>query len=94
MRHARDVDSCGKTGRHVYTEWDQIFSHQGAHHPALNPFTLPQNRGCRKKYTNDMCARSLDLLNRTVMIGNHPDRKAKEVAAISRKVKDAAKQVL
>lgn len=85
---------CGKTGRHVYTEWDQIFSHQGAHHPALNPFTLPQNRGCRMKYTKDMCARSLDILNRTVMIGNHPDRKAKDVAAVIAKVKAAAKQVL
>ncbi|MBM4031442.1 MAG: DegT/DnrJ/EryC1/StrS family aminotransferase [Planctomycetes bacterium] len=85
---------CAKTGRHVYTEWDQIFAHQGAHHPALNPFTLPQNRGCRKTYSKDMCARSLDILNRTVMIGNHPDRKAKEVAAIIRKVKDAAGQVL
>jgi dTDP-4-amino-4,6-dideoxygalactose transaminase len=85
---------CGKTGRHVYTEWDPIFAHQGAHHPALNPFTLPQNRGCRKKYTKDMCARSLDILNRTVMIGNHPDRKAKDVGAVIRKVKDAARQVL
>ena len=85
---------CGKTGRHVYTEWDPIFAHQGAHHPALNPFALPQNRGCRKKYTKDMCSRSLDILNRTVMLGNHPDRKAREVAALVRKVRDAAKQVL
>jgi len=85
---------CGKTGRHVYTEWDPIFAHQGAHHPALNPFTLPQNRRCRKKYTKGMCARSLDILNRTVMIGNHPDRKAKDVAAIIRKIRSAAKQVL
>lgn len=85
---------CGKTGRHVYTEWDQIFSHQGAHHPALNPFRLPQNRACRRKYTKDMCCRSLDILNRTVMLGNHPDRKAKDMAGIIRKIKDAAKLVL
>ncbi len=85
---------CAKTGRHVYTEWDPIFTHQGAHHPALNPFTLPQNRGCRMNYTKDMCARSLDILNRTVMIGNHPDRKAKDVAATIAKVKAAAAQVL
>ena len=84
----------GKTGRHVYTEWDPIFARQGAHHPALNPFALPQNKACRKRYTKDMCARSLDILNRTVMIGNHPDRKAKDVGAVIRKVKDAARQVL
>ena len=85
---------CGKTGRHVYTEWDPIFAHQGAHHPALDPFKLPQNRKCRKKYTKDMCARSLDILNRTVMIGTHPDRKAAEVAAQIKRVKSAAAEVL
>ena len=36
---------CGKTGRHVYTEWDPIFAHRGAHHPALDPFKLPANAG-------------------------------------------------
>ena len=41
-----------------------------------------------------MCARSLDLLNRTVMLGNHPDRKRPEVTAIIRKIRRAAKDVL
>ena len=85
---------CGKTGRHVYTEWDPIFAHHGAHHAALDPFKLPQNRKCRKKYTKDMCARSLDILNRTVMIGTHPDRKAAEVAARIQQIKSAAAEVL
>jgi dTDP-4-amino-4,6-dideoxygalactose transaminase len=85
---------CGKTGRHVYTEWDQVFSHQGAHHHALNPYELPQNRRCRKKYTKRMCARSLDILNRTVMIGTHPDHKRPDVTRIIRRVNSAAKQVL
>ena len=84
----------GRTGRHVYTEWDPIFAHKGAHHDALNPFTLKENKGCRMTYTKDMCARSLDILNRTVMLGNHPDRKAADVAATIKKIKDAAKQVL
>ncbi len=85
---------CGKTGRHVYTEWDPIFAHQGSHHPALNPYKLPQNRRCRKKYTKGMCARSLDILSRTVVIGNHPDRKRAEVTAVIRRIKSAAGQVL
>ncbi len=84
---------CGKTGRHVYTEWDAILEHRGAHHPALNPFELPQNRRCRKKYTRDMCARSLDVLNRTVFVQNHPDRKRDEVTALIRKIRSAATAV-
>jgi dTDP-4-amino-4,6-dideoxygalactose transaminase len=85
---------CGKTGRHVYTEWDQIFSHQGAPHPALNPFTLPQNRRCRKDYTKGMCAKSLDILNRTVMIGTHPDHKRPDVTRIIKRIRSAAAEVL
>ena len=34
-------------------------SHEGAAHPALNPFNLPQNQGLRKDYSPDMCASSL-----------------------------------
>jgi len=85
---------CAKTGRHVYTEWDPIFAHQGAQHPALNPFKLPQNRRCRTRYTRDMCARSLQILNRTVKIATHPDRKRSEVTEVIRRIKDAARQVL
>ncbi len=85
---------CGKTGRHVYTEWDQVFSHEGAHHPALNPYKMRENRRCRKKYTKRMCARSLDILNRTVSISTHPDRKRADVTAQIKRVKAAAKEVL
>ena len=85
---------CGKTGRHVYTEWDPLFHHQGAHHPALNPFSLPQNKDCRMAYTKDMCAKSLGFLNRSVMIGNHPDRTAGQVKSLISKINQAAAQVL
>ena len=83
----------GKTGRHVYTEWAPIFARQGAHHPAMNPFKLPQNRRCRMTYRKDMCAKSLDILNRTAMFGTHPDRKGAEVAALIAKIKAAAAAV-
>jgi len=79
-----------KTGRHNYVEWDPILNHQGAHHPALNPYKMPQNRRCRRRYTMDMCKRSLDILNRTVAVGNSPDHTAKDVTALIRKVKAAA----
>ncbi|MCK4283199.1 MAG: DegT/DnrJ/EryC1/StrS family aminotransferase [Candidatus Brocadiae bacterium] len=84
----------GKTGRHVYTQWDPIFAHRGAHHPALNPFKLPQNRRCRKRYTKGMCAASLDILNRTVMMGTHPDRRRDRVTQVIKRIKAAAAEVL
>ena len=83
-----------RTGRHVYTEWDQLFSHQGAHHPALNPYRLPQNRRCRMTYTKDMCARSLDILDRTVAFETHPDFTRRHVTALIGKIRRAAAKVL
>jgi len=88
------LDRIIKTGRHVYTEWDPIFAHRGAHHPALDPFNLPANAECRKEYTKDMCAASLDILSRTVVIGTHPDYKRDDVTAIIKKIKAAAKEVV
>ena len=85
---------CGKTGRHVYTEWDQIFAHKGAHHPDLNPYNLPANGECRKDYTKDMCAASLDILNRTVSVSTHPDRTDDDVTAQIERIRAAAADVL
>ena len=47
---------CGKTGRHTYTEWDQVLMGIGAAHPAMNPYLMPANAECRKAYSKDMCA--------------------------------------
>lgn len=83
-----------KTGRHIYTEWDPIFAHQGGHHPAMNPFTMAANRKCRKKYTKDMCAGSLEILNRAVLIGTHPNRTAAETRRLIKAINAAAATVL
>ncbi len=71
---ARTVPSmiAGKTGRHTFPQWDQVLQHEGAHHPALDPYRLPQNQGLRRDYPPDLGRRSLDILNRTVMIATHP----------------------
>ena len=69
----------GRTGRHNYTEWDPILQRVGAHHPALDPFRLPENEGCRKEYATDMCPRSLDILARTVLVENDPRHDASDV---------------
>jgi len=63
---------CGKTGRHTFTEWDQVLIGEGASHPEMNPYKLPANAKCRKDYPKGMCARSLDILDRTVMVATHP----------------------
>jgi dTDP-4-amino-4,6-dideoxygalactose transaminase len=83
-----------KTGRHNYTEWDPILDKAGGHHPAMNPFLFPQNKGCRMNYSKDMCPRSLAILARTVMIGLHPDRTADQVAVLIGKIRKAAETVL
>lgn len=79
-----------KTGRHTYTEWDQILDRRGAHHPALNPFDLPQNAQCRKEYSHDMCPASLNILCRTVSIGLRPDLTQQDLEMLSTKIKSAA----
>ena len=82
------------TGRHNYTEWDPILAKQGAHHPALNPFNLPQNANCRMEYSKDMCSRSLDILARTVLVGIRPDHSEADIRALAEKINRAAEQVL
>jgi dTDP-4-amino-4,6-dideoxygalactose transaminase len=62
----------GRTGRHNYTEWDQVLMGLGAAHPKMNPFEFPANAECRRTYSKTMCARSLEILNRTVMVPTHP----------------------
>ena len=55
---------------------------EGAHHPDLNPFTLPQNAECRMDYRKDMCPQSLDILQRTVSIGLRPDLAEEEINSL------------
>ena len=40
------------------------------------PYLMPQNRDCRRSYSKDMCQRSLEVLNRTVMVPTHPRHRA------------------
>jgi dTDP-4-amino-4,6-dideoxygalactose transaminase len=80
----------GKTGRHTYTEWDQVLRGKGAAHEALNPYNHPANAGCRRSYDRDMCARSLDILNRTVMVPTSPSHSQAEIEAIIHNIEVAA----
>src|SRR5579864_9475764 len=84
----------GRTGRHNYTEWDQILMGAGAAHPAMNPFTMPANAECRRAYSKDMCARSLEILNRTVMVATHPDHTGRDIDDIIHNIDAAARVAL
>ena len=84
----------GKTGRHTYTEWDQVLLGAGAAHPAMNPYNMPANAACRRSYSKDMCARSLEILNRTVMVATHPEHTEQDTADIIHNIGIAARHVL
>lgn len=80
----RPIDS----GKHVYSNWEPILKRRGSHHPALNPFNLPQNKGLRMKYTKDMCPKTLNILRRTVFILMDPDWSKKD---INKRIEDCMK---
>lgn len=84
----------GKTGRHNYTEWDQILLGEGAAHPAMNPYAMPENQACRRSYSKDMCQRSLDILNRTIMVPTHPLHSEAEIADTIHNIEVAARVAL
>lgn len=84
----------GKTGRHTYTEWDQILQGQGAAHPAMNPYLMAANAHCRKTYSKEMCARSLEILGRTIMIPMHPLHTQEVVQDMIERIETAARKTL
>lgn len=84
----------GKTGRHTYTEWDQVLMGMGAAHPLMNPYTMPANAACRRNYSRDMCARSLEILNRSILVPTHPLHTAAEVEDIIHNIKAATRVAL
>jgi len=66
----------------------------GAAHPAMNPYNHPDNAGCRLRYDKNMCARSLEILNRTVMVPMDPKHSLKETDAIIHNIEVAAQVAL
>jgi len=90
FRHLAGGVIASQTGRHVYTEWDPVLQHKAAHHPALNPYNMKENQGCRMNYSLDMCARSLDILDRTVMLHLSPGMKRSEVTAMIKNIRQSA----
>ena len=84
----------GKTGRHTYTEWDQVLMGAGAAHPLMNPYSMPANAECRRTYSRDMCSRSLAILNRTILVPTSPMHTQEEIDNIIHNVKAATRVAL
>ena len=79
----------GKTGRHNYTEWDQILLKEGSFHQSLNPYKLSQNKKCRMNYSKNMCKSSLEILDKTIMIPTDPKNTKKDINNTIRNIKRA-----
>ena len=80
----------GKTGRHNYTEWDQILLKEGSFHQSLNPYKLSQNKKCRMNYSKNMCKSSLEILDKTIMIPTDPKNTKKDINNTISNIKRAA----
>jgi dTDP-4-amino-4,6-dideoxygalactose transaminase len=83
----------GRTGRHTFTNWDQVLQREGAHHPALNPYQMPQNAGCRREIPEGFGARSLDILARTVMLPMTPFHTEDDLESLAHNIRIAARAV-
>jgi dTDP-4-amino-4,6-dideoxygalactose transaminase len=98
LRFAGAEGVCGcrpiDTGRHVYSNWDQVLQHRAGHHPAMNPFNFPQNQRLRTEYSPTMCPRTLDILGRTVYVAINPDWTDEEVDEQIAACRKGAREVL
>lgn len=78
------------SSKHVYFDWDPIMNKRGSHTPLLDPFTLEANRNLNMNYTKDMCPKSIDILQRTVIIGISPEWDESAVKKEAKAIIDAA----
>jgi dTDP-4-amino-4,6-dideoxygalactose transaminase len=60
----KEVGLLINSGRHVYTNWNPLLE-QRAFHPKMNPFTWTKRK---IEYSADMCAKTLEILSRSVVI--------------------------
>jgi dTDP-4-amino-4,6-dideoxygalactose transaminase len=66
------------TGRHVYTEWSPILDKHGAWCDKANPYATARKN---LKYSKDMCASSLAIMSRTVVLLTPYDATLKDLRA-------------
>jgi dTDP-4-amino-4,6-dideoxygalactose transaminase len=76
-----------ETGRHVYSNWEPVMKKRGAHHPGRDAFRLAEEEYA---YAEDMCPRTLSILERTVCISTDPTRPEEETKRLIETVRKAA----
>jgi dTDP-4-amino-4,6-dideoxygalactose transaminase len=81
------------SGRHVYSNWEPIMERRGSYHPALDAFKRPENRAARRRYSRDMCPRTLDILARTALLGIGPGWTQKDIKGRVRACRRAAQSL-
>ncbi|MGI6087241.1 MAG: DegT/DnrJ/EryC1/StrS family aminotransferase [Kiritimatiellia bacterium] len=79
--------------KHVFVDWEPLRKKRVMHHPAMNPFNFPQNRGLRMDYSDSCCPRTLEVLRRTIFIGLNPDLTAAQVDDLIQRIRSAAEQI-
>ncbi len=76
-------------GKHVYTNWEPLREHRIMHHPRMNPFLFEENRGLRMDYSDDVCARTLEILKRTFFVHVNPDWSEEDAADVAARCREA-----
>jgi dTDP-4-amino-4,6-dideoxygalactose transaminase len=66
--------------KHVYTNWTPLRQKLASHHPDMNPFNFPKNRGLRMDYSEKACPKTLDLLRRSYFYLIDPDWTQEEIS--------------
>lgn len=81
------------TGKHIYKNWTPVMEKRGAFHPLMDPFKMEANKGIVPDYKEDMCPKTLDLLEKAVYISVSPDwteemmdAKVKDIIAVIEKL--------
>ena len=80
------------TGKHIYKNWTPVMEKRGAFHPLMDPFKMEANKDIVPDYKEDMCPKTLDLLEKVVYISVNPDwteemmdAKVKDIIAVIEK---------
>ncbi len=77
--------------KHVYTNWEPLRQKRCGHHPDMNPFFFPKNKGLRADYSDTACPRTLEILRRTVYVFTNPDWTDEQLKAKVDAIKAAVK---
>ena len=72
------------SGKHVYTNWEPIMQKHGAHHPKRDAFELAS---VAVDYTQDMCPRTLSILERTIYLETSAERSKEQLQEFINKIK-------